>query len=106
MVIARESDEGKAKDCICREKREREGEGSHSSGVGIGKALIVDRGSRAVTVMAQHRELPSEEEPPPYTDTHTHSETQQSTRQASQRWTSLSLSLCVLQDCQMSSFSV
>lgn len=54
------------------EKRERrEGEGSHSSGVSIGKALIVDRGSRAVTVMAQHRELPSEEEPPPYTDAHT-----------------------------------
>lgn len=75
MVIAGESDEGKAKDCICREKREREGEGSHSSGVGIGKTLIVDRASRAVTVTAQHRELPSEEEPPPYTDAHTYRDT-------------------------------
>ncbi|XP_053094879.1 MAGUK p55 subfamily member 3 isoform X3 [Pangasianodon hypophthalmus] len=65
MVIERETDEGKAKDCICREKREREGEGSHSSGVGIGKALTVDRASRAVIVTAQHRELPSEQETPP-----------------------------------------
>ncbi|KAF4085201.1 hypothetical protein AMELA_G00114890 [Ameiurus melas] len=92
MVIERETDEGKAKDCICREKREREGEVCHSTGVGIGKALIVDRARRAVTVTAQYRELPSEEETPPYTDTHTHThthteiqtqiQTQQGTRQA------------------------
>lgn len=75
MVIERETDEGKTEDCICSEKRDREGEGSQSGEVGIGKALVVDWASRAVTVTAQHRELPSEEETPPYTDAHTYRDT-------------------------------
>lgn len=75
MVIERETDEGKAKDCICREKRVREGEGSHSSGVSIGKALIVDRASKTFSVSSQHGELPSDEETPPAHTPHTYGDT-------------------------------
>lgn len=78
MVIERETDEGKAKDCICREKRVREGEGSHSSGVSIGKALIVARASRTVSVTGSFHQKKRH----PLTQTRTHIERHSKVRNA------------------------